>query len=274
MNKNKILIFAVIGVLLASSLALAVESAAAMPMDMLRVSSKPVSTSWILLNGVINQSGTADARGQLQTQARTALLQSENTKQLASATAIWTTNTTRAIQSVQTKENFTYLFYEARLVNASVSTLSTGSSTSNYFLNGTWSVATVNSTVTIITNVNGTITRVMRNQDTSVIKAYGELNVTNNWTTFTLNITGVAPLSGSMYHYMQRQMQFNPFKITYDSTSDVVTRSDIGTVAKCYGAMPGWGNYDTRMDFNNNYRVDIADISTVAANMYNTYNKL
>jgi hypothetical protein len=31
--------------------------------------------------------------------------------------------------------------------------------------------------------------------------------------------------------------------------------------------MPGWGNYDTRMDFNNNYRVDIADISTVASNM-------
>ena len=267
MNKNKALIFAVIGVLLASSLALAVDSAAAMPRGMTSVSNRPVSASWIRINGAINQWGTTDVRGQLQTQARTALLQSSDTRQLASATAIWTTNTTRAIQAVRTKENFTYVFYTARLLNASVSTLSTGSSASNYFINGTWNVATVKSNVTIITNENGAITRVLRNQDITTQKAYGELTVTDNWSKFTLNITGLDPLTGSMSHYMQRQMQFNAFKMTDDSTSNTVTRADINTVAQCYGAMPGWGSYDTRMDFNNNYRVDIADISTVAANM-------
>ena len=55
--------------------------------------------------------------------------------------------------------------------------------------------------------------------------------------------------------------------MTDDTTGNVVTRSDVKAVGQCYGAMPGWGSYDTRMDFNNNYRVDIADISTVAANM-------
>jgi hypothetical protein len=55
--------------------------------------------------------------------------------------------------------------------------------------------------------------------------------------------------------------------MTDDTTSNVVTRSDVKVVAQSYGAMPGWGRYDTRMDFNNNYRVDISDISTVAANM-------
>ena len=66
-------------------------------------------------------------------------------------------------------------------------------------------------------------------------------------------------------------MQFNPFKITDDTignvVSNTVTREDIKAFTKCYGAMPGRGSYDTRMYFNDNYRVDIADISTVAANM-------
>jgi hypothetical protein len=31
--------------------------------------------------------------------------------------------------------------------------------------------------------------------------------------------------------------------------------------------MPGLGSYDTRMDFNNNYGAEIAEISTVAAKM-------
>ena len=267
MNRNKTLIFAVIGVLLASSLALAVESAAAMPREMMNVSHRPVSTSWIRVNGVIDQWGITDVKGQLQTQARTALLQSSDTRQLASASAIWTTNTSRAIQAVRAKENFTYVFYTARLLNASVSTLNTTSSASNYFINGTWNVATVKSTVTIITNENGTISRVLRNQDITTQKAYGELTVTDNWSKFTLAISGIDPLTGSVFRSMTRQMQFNQFKMTDDSTSNIVTKTDVKTVAQCYGAMPGWGSYDTRMDFNNNYRVDIADISTVAANM-------
>jgi hypothetical protein len=267
MNKDKMLIFAIIEVLLASSLAIAVDSAAAIPTGMMSVTNRPVSASWIRINGAIDQWGTTDARGQLQTQARTALLQSSDTRQLASATAIWTTNTFRAIQAVRAKENFTYVFYAARLLNASVSTLSTGSSASNYFINGTWNVATVKSTVTIITNENGNITRVLRNQDITAQKAYGELTVTDNWSKFTLVITGIDPLAGTVWRSTTRQMQFNAFKMTDDSTSTIVTTADVNTVAQSYGAMPGWGSFDTRMDFNNNYCVDIADISTVAANM-------
>ena len=266
MNKNKTLILAVIGVLLVSSLALVAESAASMP-NMMNISNKPVSSSWVRINGVITNWGTTEARGQLHTQAKTSLLQSSDSRQLASATAIWTTNITRAIQTFKTKENFTYVFYTARLLNASVSTLNTGSPATNYFINGTWNIATVNSTVTIITNVNGEITRVIRNQDSSIKKAYGELNVTDNWSKFTLKITGLDPLTGLVYRSMTRQIQFNPFIMTDDFTGNVVTRFDIKTVGKCYGASPGWGSYDTKMDFNNNYRVDIADISTVAANL-------
>jgi hypothetical protein len=47
------------------------------------------------------------------------------------------------------------------------------------------------------------------------------------------------------------------------SASESVSKTDLAAVAKCYGNMPGWGNYDQKMDFN--YRIDIADVATVAA---------
>jgi hypothetical protein len=261
MNRNKTLIFAFIGILLVSSLALAFDAAMAMPHGMTNIIKKVASATWVRINGNVTQWGTATVHGQLQTQAKAAILRNSDTKELTSATAIWTANTTRAIQSVRTKENFTYVYYVARIPNASISTASV--STGSYFLNGTWNFAKVTSTVTINTNEDGIITHVNRDQDVSPMRAYGELSITGNQ--FTLNIVGIDQLSGTVYRSISRSW-FNPFKMTDDSTNNAVTTSDVHAVAKCYGAMPGWGNYDTRMDFNNNYRVDIADISTVAAN--------
>jgi len=225
------------------------------------------SRSYIRINGIITQWGTTSVNGAIQTQARNGTFNNGNTNQLASATAMWTTNTSRPISSLVTKQNFTYTFYEARLANASVSTLSVSTSANDYFLNGTWNIYTVTSNITIITNENGNITAVHRSSDTSVQKAYGELTVTDNWSKFTLSINGIDPLTGTVFRSVTRQVQFNPFKVTDDSTTTAVTGADIATVARCYGAMPGWGNYDARMDFCGHFKIDIADLSTVACNM-------
>jgi hypothetical protein len=222
--------------------------------------------SYIRINGVISQWGTTTVTGTLQTQAGTSMRTDLSTNQLAAATAIWTTNTSRPISAVQAKQNFTYTFYEARLRNASVSTLSASSASTNYFLNGTWNVYTVVSSVTVLTNANGQITSVHRNSQTTMQQAYGELNVTDNWTKFTLSITGIDQLSGSVFASVQRQVQFNPFKVTDDSVTTAANKADIAAVIHAYGAMPGWGNYDARMDFCGHFKIDIADLSTVAAN--------
>jgi hypothetical protein len=107
---------------------------------------------------------------------------------------MWTKNNSRPISSVRSKENFTYVFYTARQNNASVSLLNTNIDGIDYFLNGTWNVYTTTSHVTIITNDYGNITSVHRTSDTSVVKAYGELNVTDNWSKFTLSISGINKL--------------------------------------------------------------------------------
>ena len=169
MNKNKTLIFAVIGILLVSSLALAVDAATAMPQVMANIVSKVASATWVRINGNVNQWGTTTVHGQIQTQARAAVLLNSDTKELTSATAIWTANTSRPIQSVRAEENFTYVFYVARIPNASISTASV--SIESYFLNGTWNFAKVTSTVTIIDNDEGTITHIHRDQDVSPIHA-------------------------------------------------------------------------------------------------------
>jgi hypothetical protein len=263
-TKSKALIIAVVATLLVSSLALTFSYATAFPVDLARgPGNRLTSASWIKLNGFITQWGETPVNGTIQTQARQATHAVSGTNQFAAATAMWTTNTTRAMQEVKAKENFTYVYYVARIANVSVSTVDAGSG--SYFINGTWTVSTVNAQVTIITNDEGQIVRVLRDQDSSIQRAYGELSIADN--KFNLTINGIDTLSGSVFRSIARAWN-NPFKMCDDdATSGIVTRDDVKAVGRCYGAMPGWGNFDLSMDFNNNYRVDIADISTVAANV-------
>jgi len=268
MNNKIPIALLIIALVAVSSLSLAGANASMVSQNTAaNVKNGLLQRSYIRLNGLITEWGTTAVNGALQTQAGTALFNDADTNQLASATAIWTTNTSRPISGVESKQNFTYTFYTARLVNASVSTLSTSTTDANYFLNGTWNVYTIISNVTIITDSSGSITSVHRSSDTSVQKAYGELTVTDNWTKFSLAINGIDPLTGSINRSVQRQVQFNPFKVTDDTTTNAITKADVAAVIHSYGAMPGWGNYDSRMDFAGHYKIDIADLSTVASNM-------
>ncbi len=263
MNKIISLVIAAIALIALSSFSIAGAST----MVTNATASGLTQRSYIRIDGTISQWGTTAVTGVLQTQARIAVFNDSSTNQLASSTAIWTTNTSRPISAVESKENFTYSYYAARLTNASVSTLSASTANTNYFLNGTWKVYNITSTVTITTDTSGQITNIHRDSDTSVQTAYGELNVTDNWTKFTLSINGIDPLTGSVFASVQRQVQFNPFKVTDDSTGTAVNKADVAAVLHSYGAMPGWGNYDAKMDFCGHFKIDIADLSTVASNM-------
>ena len=267
MNRKTTIFVAVIALIAISGLGLASVNAQTCisPNAVSANSVKLSQTSYIRIDGLITQWGTTPVVGTMQTQAKIATFNDSSTAQLAMSTAIWTTNTSRPIAAVvPLKQNFTYTFYEARLANASVSTLSVGN---NYFLNGTWNIYTVTSKITIITNSTNQIVAVHRTQDISVQKAYGELNVTDNLSKFTLSINGINQLSGTVFASVQRQVQFNPFKVTDDSATTAVTKEDLAAIIRNYGAMPGWGNFDAKMDFCAHFKIDIADLSTAAAQM-------
>lgn len=266
--KNTKCIFAVVGILLVTSL-LTVELASAFTMPT-RMSNRPVMANWIRLKGPVEKLGQDPVTGLLQLTARSAALQSSESRELTSANAIWTKDTMRPIDAIKAKESFTYTFYSARLLRDTGPAIKTSSDGKTYTIEGYWNVATVTCSVTITKNSEEEITNVHRTSDTSVEKVKGTLIVTDT-SNFELKLGEDKLLTGSVNRYVARQMQFSPFKITDDTVGNVVsntvTREDIKAVTKCYGSMPGWGSYDTRMDFNNNYRVDIADISTVAANL-------
>lgn len=265
MKKSSIIAIAIISIMLVSSMGLAVNFAAATTNQLDLCGNRPLQKSWVRLNGVIQTWGDDNVSGVLQTTARTTLLATDNSRQMTSATAMWTNSTSRPIDSIRTRENFTYVYYVARLNNASVSEFQLNGTNSNYFLNGTWSLYTITSNVTVITDEN-TIVSVHRDQDIKVSKAYGELNVTSNWTKFTLSIDNQNVLSGKIFRSITRQLEFNRCAIV-DSSAFKTSRADLAKMVTCMHAVPGWGGYDSQMDFNGNFKVDIADLSTVAASI-------
>ena len=151
MNKKISIALVIIAIFTVSSIGLAGASIPVPSSVVANISNTLAQRSYIRIDGVISMWGTTAVNGALQTQAGTSTRVDLSTNQAAASTAIWTTNTSRPIAAVQAKQNFTYTFYEARLRNASVSTLSASTPATNYFLNGTWNVYTVTSVVTIIT---------------------------------------------------------------------------------------------------------------------------
>jgi hypothetical protein len=177
-----------------------------------------------------------------------------------SATAIWT-NTTNYRQD----GNISYNFYAARLVKANVTL--TDFQGNDFYMNGTWSVANITITRTVIKNDGSVNIQSNTNITPLEVRVYGELNVTGSWTQFTLSITGIPLLSGTVVRSIERQTLLNRFDIINAGTATIVTRADLTTIANDYGAVPGNPNYDESMDFHGTYQIDICDLSTVAANV-------
>lgn len=230
-------------------------------------SGAPIQQSFTSVEGVANQWGTTNVTGSVEAQARTIILNSTTTREGASVTALWTTNTTRPISGFRDKENFTYTYYTANLVNASLSSLNvTGYS---LFMNGTWNVFKDTETFTINTDSSGNVINFNHNTNGVALatQAYGTLTVPTGSNNFTIAITGVNNLTGTVHFQRISSRTFNPFIVNNTSTSTAVTTSDVSAVMSAFGSSPGWGNYNQRLDYNFNGQIDIADLATAAANL-------
>ncbi len=224
----------------------------------------PIRSHWVRLDGNITSWGTQVSpavNGTLTVMAATTSCNGVPASWFDSASAIWTNATTNFRQD----GNFSYNFYAARLVKANFTAVNFQGN--NFYMNGTWSVFNV--TITrIVIKTDGSINIQSNTQITRLeTKVYGELNVTNSWTQFTLNITGIPLLDGTIQRSIERQTLFNRFDIINGGTDSTVTRADLKAISNDYGAVPGMPNYDESMDFRGTYQIDICDIATVAANV-------
>jgi hypothetical protein len=148
---------------------------------------------------------------------------------------------------------------------------STANSNGNSFtLSGNWNVFKVTVTATAIKDNDGDIIEYSRSQKATAIgepKSQGILTISEDGTEFTLDITGVGVLSGTVGRQRVSAIKCNAFKILDDDGLNILTRDDFKGIAKAFGSGLGWGIYDQRMDFNFNYRIDIADLCTAASNI-------
>ena len=220
----------------------------------------PIQRSYVRLIGEIDTWGPQNVNGTLTAMTSTTAVSAVPILWLDSVNALW--NTTNEYRQ---DGNISYNFYAARLVKANFTAVDFQGN--NFYLNGTWSVFQI--TITrIVTQTDGS-TSIQSSTNITPLetRVYGELNVTDNWSQFTLSITGIDQLNGSLIRSVERQALFNRFDIVNQGTATIVTRADLTTVSNDYGAVPGSPNYDENMDFHGTYQIDICDIATIAANV-------
>jgi len=184
-----------------------------------------------------------------------------------------------------TLKNFTYSFYTARLVNASIVELNYTKDTEFYdlYILGLWDVYNITFTY-VFYNVTEThdgyefthpCWNVTRTMEQLVDDGTGELRITGNWTDFTIAITGIELIDGEVIFHWVRPMKPIPFGDMWgpDHKPDCkVDIYDLVHTAKAYGSTPGTSKYDFTIDFNfdTSPGIDICDLSTIAANLGET----
>lgn len=162
-----------------------------------------------------------------------------------------------------------YTFYYARLVNASIIKLDYGGY--YFYILGDWDVLKV----TLVYDAEGNITPVY---EILVDDAPGELFVTGTlglWEDFTIAITGVELISGKVIFYRissEGSIPVGDVKAReVDAPDGKIDLYDLVHVAHAYGDTPGVGLYNFDIDFNLDFRIDILDLTTVAANLGESY---
>lgn len=166
---------------------------------------------------------------------------------------------------------YNYSFYAARLVRAVIVELDYLGR--DFYVSGLWDVYNV----TFYYDKNGNFTWTI---ELLVDNGSGELNVIDNWRTFTVTIEGIDEIVGIVLRHCIRPLKPIPIgdvagpRLAPDAPyvpDGEIDIFDLVHVAKAYGNTPGIGNYYFEIDFNSDYIVDIYDLTTLAANLGESY---
>jgi len=214
---------------------------------------------WIRMRGFITQWGPTPVFGWVGTHVK--MINDNGTyHEWATVHATWSYDKPRLNCTKPVAENFTLTYYTARLVNSSEIEL-------NYtdydlYISGLWNVKNI--TLTVLVDENGTLISFTRTITPVVTEAPGELRVFLNWHAFELDITGIDLLKGFVVRHAIAYMEIKLCDTDGDGKVDLW---DLVRVAKRYRTVPGLFNYDPNMDFNFDDKIDMGDLTTLAANM-------
>jgi len=217
----------------------------------------------VRMRGIITQWGSDPVFGWLDAHAVKVNLNGTY-REWAGAHAMWSYDRPRLNCSKPPTENVTFSFWAARLVKSSM--IRFNYSGYDFYISGLWNVANI--TTSIYVNEIGEIINVTRVIEPWLTNATGELRVLPHLPylppSFELYIEGMPLLSGFVVMW---RIVYIEIKICDVNNDDKVDLIDLVRVAKVYRAVPGVPHYIIEMDFDFNFRIDIGDLTTLAANI-------
>jgi hypothetical protein len=222
-----------------------------------------VQRIWVRVNGVITEWGTTPVFGWLGANARIADVNG-TIREWAGVHATWSSNRPRMNCTVRPKENFTLCAYSANLVNTTMVRLNY--SGYDLYISGLWNV--VNITTAVYVTDTGELINWTRTIEPLLTNVTGELRIFPlgpvHWRQFELDIAGIDLLKGIVLIHAISFAEIKLCDVTGDQKVDI---QDLVRVAKRYRTVPGMLNYDHESDLNFDDKIDIGDLTTIAANI-------
>jgi hypothetical protein len=214
----------------------------------------------VRMRGFITQWGETQVFGWIAANAKKVNINGTEKPDFAMVHAMWSNDKPRLNCTKPPENGTTFSFYIAKLV-PKTEMVKLNYSGYNFYISGLWNV--VNITTTIYVDENGGIINVTRVLEPLLTNATGELRVFDHWKHFELAIDGIDMLSGFVFMW---RIAYTEIKMCDLNDDDKVDLIDIVHVARAYKAVPGMPGYKVEMDFDFNYRIDLGDLTTLAAN--------
>ena len=220
----------------------------------------PLVIRWMRFRGALNEWGSESYHGSVTVNAKTANVPPPLFRPWASVNVIWSNESRPIASTTKPVGQVTYTHYNARLVW--LIAIRGRNDTTNLNVTGIWNVNKVK--ITSEFDENGVLVKFVREVTPIVTKAKGQLLITEGWKKFDIEISGVDALKGVGIAMTTTTSMMNPF--SYGAGSNATFR-DLFQIVSCFRAIPGFGNYNPELDYNMDSKIDLADLTTVAANM-------
>jgi hypothetical protein len=253
---RKLLVALLITVLAASCFTVLVSQVAAQSADQ---TPPPLTVRWMRYHGAVTQWGDDSYKGSLTVNTKTANAPPPVFRPWVTVDAFWSNQPPFPETKPTSEGQYSFTSYNARLVK-----LVFIQKQDDYIVNvtGLWSI----NQIKIITQFgpNGAPVNTVREITPIVMQAAGQLLITSDWKKFTLSVDGADTLQGVEISMATTTNPMNPFSFSG------APQTNLGDLMKVMGgvrAIPGFGNYNPDFDCNKDFKIDIADLTTVAANM-------
>ena len=220
----------------------------------------PLVIRWMRFRGTVTQWGNDPYHGSVIVNAKTANVPPALFRPWAAVDVVWSNEPRPIASAAKQVGQVAYTHYSARLVW--LISIRGKQDTVNLNITGIWNVNKVK--VTAEFDENGALIKSTREVTPIATKAKGQLHITDGWKKFDIAIEGIDAVKGIGIGMTTTTRMINPFSYEGGFTA---TRNDLFQIVRCFRTMPGFGNYNPELDYNSDSKIDIADLTTVAANM-------